>query len=189
MTTTIETTDLLIPQACTQCVKHPGMLVPQGHQDGRWDGVDCYACNGSLVMVQPVPMPTKERGEGWSTNTPWSSPSDLAFYDSLNDAVKAYLKDEFGTIATKYHGQGTLIGGESGWSEGYCTNCYEYVETAEVIYNLRWEAGSDLPTWDESEEICTDCGEAIYFRDEDAAHEAAREDAAERAWEARREGW
>lgn len=190
MTTTIEIADLLTPQACTQCVKHPGMLAPQGHQDGRFDGVACYACNGSLVMVQPVPMPTKERGEGWSTNTPWTSPSDLAFYESLTDAVKAELKDECGTIATKYHGQGTLVGGEGGWSEGYCTSCNDYVETADVIYNLRWDAGSDLPMWDESDTICTDCGETIYCRDEDDAREAAREAADEMAWEARREeGW
>lgn len=180
------TTDLLIPQACTQCVKHPGMLVPQGHQNGAWDGVACFACNGSLVMVQPVPMPTKERGEGWSTNTPWTSPSDLAFYESLNDTVKAYMKDEFGTTAGEYHGQPALVGGESGWSEGYCTSCNGYVETAEVIYNLRWEAGSDLPMWDESDAICTDCGETIYFHDEREAREAARESYEEMRFEAAR---
>jgi hypothetical protein len=173
MTTATET-NLLTTAPCVMCVKHPG--------------VSCEACQGSLMMNVAVPMPTTEAGKGWFTNTPWTSPSDIAFYETLSDETKTAMRDEFGTMLLSVHDQQALVGGDNGWSEGYCTQCYDYTETANVIHSLRWEYGSDIPSWSESEEICTDCGESISFRDESEADYAAWCDAAERQFETMRDG-
>lgn len=179
------TTDLLTTAPCTQCVKHPGWLASQDRPDGRYVGEVCPACQGSLVMNVAVPMPTKGYATDWTT-----SPSDVAFYDALTDAMRADLKDEWGTMLLTLNERTILLGGECGWSEGFCSDCGEYVETASIVYNLRWDAGSDQPQWDEADEVCTDCGEVVHYREKSEAVEAARQDAAERAWEARREeGW
>lgn len=180
------TDDLLRLVPCVVCAKHPGMYAEPGCQDGRFDGMICNACEGSLMMYEAVPMPTTEKARGYVSNTPWTSPSDIAFYNTLSDATKKDLEDEWNIEVTEFDGQPTLWGGENYSSEVYCTDC-GYEPAASVLYNLRWEDGSDGPMWDEGAVVCLGCGEGDLYGDEDEARESLMRDEAVRRWEARRE--
>lgn len=129
----------------------------------------------------------------------------LTIHRGLTDTTKASLKDEYGMTEILFDKDGEPVlatsGGE-GWCESCsCWDCGEdgcgcgYVDTVTVVVNMRVlsepdASGEQETIWDEGDQLCERCGETIYhatFRD---AREAARHDAAERAWEARREeGW
>lgn len=118
---------------------------------------------------------------------PITSPSDLAFYESLTEVMREDMRSEFGTFATKVDGREVLIGGEDGVGECFCADCDGYSECGAIIYNLRWE-GDDLPAWDEDgERVCISCGMTDLYNDDGEALEAGRQAEAERQWEARRE--
>jgi hypothetical protein len=112
--------------------------------------------------------------------------ADLSLYRSFDKDTLDFVKDDYGMTEIVFEGTTDpvlVISGSEGWC-GSCAcleGCCGYGETVYEIYNLR--KTDDDVLYDEGERLCESCGEWVQFDDMGEANEAARWDAAERAWE------
>jgi hypothetical protein len=132
--------------------------------------------------------------------------TSLETYRSLQPATREYLTDDHGMTEMKFDDTtAVVISGGEGWCDScacrYCggrdgCGCGD-VGTVYVVENLRITEPADENgeqedvAFDEGERLCAVCGDEVYHDSWSEAREAAREDAAERAGEARRDegGW
>lgn len=129
---------------------------------------------------------------------------DLTVYAGLVPQTRDYLADEYGMNQMTFDGGKTymLVASDSdGWCDSCaCSDCGGMdgcgcgdVGTVVTIHNLRVTTPADEDgegedvSFDYGDRLCESCGEQVYHDTWSEFDEAAREDAAERAWEMARE--
>ena len=128
--------------------------------------------------------------------------ASVDLYRTLLPQTREYLREDYG-MAERTFGDRTVltVPGFDGWcDECACSECYDrngcgcgYVMTTYEVIDLRITSPADANgeqedvAFDTDARLCEECGEDVHFEDWRESMEAAREDAAERAWEMARE--
>lgn len=110
--------------------------------------------------------------------------TDLEIYESLQQGTR----DDYDITVD---GKTVIVSSGEGWCDSCACleGCCGYGDTACEISGLTITRPADENgeqeeiSFQEGERKCLQCGEVVYFDNQDEADEAARWDAGERAWE------